>query len=375
MAAQSRRFAVLEVNGICQNLINLIEFTVDNNPACGLRKLTRVTAMNILHKMTIAAVNWRLAHNPYGDYEETIIETLFGPRPKGPSADDKALYRQISLNPLWCGITGDVERQVSIHIELDTYKDWKVVRVGSLIGLAEGQDYRITEYYRLNPEQRENDTAVITLDASNPVNYLLGQFTKEFGPRLQELANQNFNFVQPVILAQAPRYHQDIHKQIEMQNIQAHNQSMIVNNSNVARDALIDVYNNTSGYVAALFIDTLVSMYPMVELAYNAPRFNGTALHHLGVWNMDKFRTNYLQRVISAFGLSYFTSYLKKDKKYVLEYSAHNILAIYEKPAETATACADFDLLQSFINGDRLVPEEQKRAQALYEEYSRRGEI
>lgn len=375
MSAKSRRFAVLEVNGIAQNLINLIQFTVDNNPPCGLRKLDKLSAMEVIYKMAISAVNWRLAHNPYGDYEEGIIETLFGPRPKGPSAEDKALYRQISLNPLWCGITGDIERQVSEHIEVDTYKDWKVIRVGSLIGLAEGQDYRITEYYRLHPDQTENDTAVITLDASNPVNYLLGQFTKEFGPRLQQLASTDFYIGDHIALNNDMIFHQDLHTQMKLQNIRSHNRSMIVNNPADAKRALMEVYNNTSGYIAAMFIDALINMYPMVELAYNAPRFNTCALSKLGVWNMDRFRTDYLQRVISAFGLSYFTTYLKKDKKYVLEYSSNNILAIYEKAVEKPSEHNEVELVQSFINGDRLSPEDTRRAQELYEEYSRRGVI
>lgn len=372
MTAQSRRFAVMEINGIAQNLINLMDFVVDNNPPCGLKKLSRLTAMAMLHKMTVAAVNWRCAHNPYGDYETSLMEHLFGAQATY-TAEQYAVYRALSNDPLWCGITQDIERQVSEHIEVDTYKDWRVIKVGTLIGLAEGQDYRITEYYRLHPDQKEDEEAVITLDASNPVNYLLGQFKHEFGTKLEKLIHDDFSMLSTYHSSNQLICHQDIFTQERMRSIQSHNRSMITSNPMVAHQALMDIYNDTTGYVASMFVDTLVSMYPMVELAYNAPRFNTTGLLHLGIWNMDKFRSEYLQKVISAFGLSYFSAYLKKDKKYVLEYSRNNVLAIYEKPPEKPSDKEQTELLRSFMAGDRLPHEQQRLAQALYEEASRSG--
>lgn len=373
MSTHNRRFAVLEINGIVQNLMNLMDFVVDNNPTAGLQKQSRIKAIDLIHKLTVTAVNWRLAHNPYGDYDDAIIELLFG---KAKITDERRqIYRQLSDNPMWCGITNDIERQVSHHIEINTYKDWKVIRVGTLIGLAEGQDYRISEYYRLNPEQRENDQAIITLDASNPVNYLLGQFNKEFGPRLHGMLTGQIAPIQQPQLATRIIEHKDFATQVRLQGIQRHNQSMIQNNADENYKTLVSIYENTSGYIAAMFVDCLIHMYPQVELAYNAPTFNSGGLYQLGVWNLDKFRTEYLQRVISAFGLSYFTAYLKKNKRYTLEYSSNNVLAIYEKVDDKPSAIADMELLQSFIAGDRLTPEETRHAQELYEDASRRGLI
>lgn len=376
MAAQSRRFAVLEVNGIAQNLVNLMEFVVDNNPPCGLKKLSRMGAIDLIHKMTITAVNWRLAHNPYGDYEEAIMAAIFGARSKKYSAEEKNIYNVLSNDPLWCGITNDVERQVSEHIEPDTWIEWKVIKVGNLIGLAEGQDYRISEYYRLHPEQREDDQAVITLDASNPVNYLLAQFNKEFGQKLQNLLQSDTQLLTTIRpQRQTPITHVDPFTQQRLNTIQRQNREMVKFNPEDLRQQLIDIYNNTDRYIAGMFVDTLTNMYPMVELAYNAPRFNASILHHLGVWNMDRFRADYLQKVISAFGLSYFTAYLKKDKKYVLEYSSNNILAIYEKPTAPQSDREDHELLRSFMAGDRLPEDQARKAQALYEELARTGEV
>lgn len=376
MSTETKRFVVLEVNGIAQNLINLMEFVVDNNPTAGFKKLNKLAAINLLHKMAVMSVNWRLAHNPYGDYEAAIMEGVLGPRPSDYTTEEKQAYKELSTDPLWYGITDSIEAQISKHIEVDTYKDWKVVRVGTLIGMAEGQDYRITEYYRLNPEQREDDTAVISVDMTNPVNYLLGQFKQTFGSKMEQLLAAGPDYSQIIDYRSSNLgFNATLEQHHRHNEIRRHNSSMLVSNPADGYNSFLTVYTNPDAYIAAMLVDTLANMYPMVELAFSAPQFNTQVINMLGMWNVDQFRTEYVQRVISAFGLRYFSSYLKRDKRYVLEYSSNNVLSIYEKQKESPTEQEDRELVQSLIDGDRLNPEDARRAQSLYEEMSRRGII
>lgn len=377
MARDTRRFAVLEIYGIVQQLVILMEFVVDNNHGTGLKKLTKTTAIDLIHKMAIEAVNWRLAHNPYGSYEKAIMQSLFGEREKDYSKKEKQIYNALSSDPQWLTIVNEIERQISEHIEVDTYKDWKVVKTGGLIGLAEGQDFRITEYYRLHPDQKDNEEAVITLKASNPINYLLGQFNKQFGERLIFLMNQQpFHFQQQYRHEIQPIQHENKLTEMRLQALQRHSQEMVKSDPEAIQSHLRWVYENTEQYVTSMFLDTLVTMYPMIERDPMVPMFNPLGLAQLGVWNVEKFREEYLQRMVSAFGFSYFTTYLKKDKKYKLEfYQGSNVLAVYEAPIKDVTEAEMHELVRSYIAGDRLPVHEARKAQELYEEMARQGVI
>lgn len=377
MARETRRFAVLETNGIVQQLVMLMEFVVDNNHGTGLKKLTKTAATDLIHKMAIEAVNWRMAHNPYGDYEKPIMQSLFGTRDKDYTKKEKAIYKALTDDPQWVSISGEIERQISAHIEIDTYKDWKVIKSGYLIGLAEGQDFRITEYYRLHPEQKEDEEAVITLNASNPINYLLGQFKDAFGEKLIQLMNQQpAYFEQQFKMNEEPIRHENMLTEMRLNALQRQNRAMVKSDPESIQRHLRWIYDHTQQYVTSMFLDTLVTMYPMIELDVHAPRFNALGMQQLGVWNMERFRVDVLQRMVSAFGFSYFTTYLKRDKKYKLEfYPGTNVLAVFEQAIKNKTEVEMHELVRSFINGDRLPPEDARRAQEMYEEYSRQGVI
>lgn len=377
MARDTRHFVVLETSGPAQQLQMLMEFVVDNNPGTGLKKLTKVATVDLIHKIVIQAVNWRMSHNPYGCYEKAILESLFGERDKDYTKKEKQIYQALSNDPQWTGIVAILEKQISEHIGIDTYQDWRVIKVGGLVGLAEGEDYRVTEYYRLCPEKKENEEAVLTLNASNPINYLLGQFKHMFGEKLTYLVNQqpsffaNQNPMNHVLVS-----HKDIFTQERMRSIQRHGWEMVKSDPEAVSMHLRWIYNNTEEYITAMFLDTLVTMYPMIELDIATPRFNSMGMAQLGVWNMEKFREEFLQRVISAFGFSYFSTYLKKDKTYKLEfYNRTNILSVFEKPEYEQSKIDMNELLRSFIAGDRLPVDQARKAQDMYEEMARRGEI
>lgn len=377
MARETRRFAVLETNGIVQQLVMLMEFVVDNNHGTGLKKLTKTTATDLIHKMAIEAVNWRMAHNPYGDYEKPIMQSLFGVRDKEYTKKEKAIYNALINDPQWVSISGEIERQISGHIEVDTYKDWKVIKSGYLIGLAEGQDFRITEYYRLHPEQKEDEEAVITLNAGNPINYLLGQFKSAFGDKLIQLMNQQpAYFEQQFKMNEDPIRHENLLTEMRLNALQRQNRAMVKGDPESIQRHLRWVYDNTRQYVTSMFLDTLVTMYPMIELDSMAPRFNSMGMQQLGIWNMERFREDVLQRMVSAFGFSYFTTYLKRDKKYKLEwYNSSDVIAIYEEKIKDPSQAELNELVQSYIRGDRLPPHEARKAQEVYEELSRQGVI
>lgn len=377
MSRDTRHFVVLETSGPVQQLQMLMEFVVDNNPGTGLQKLNKVSTLDLIHKIVIQAVNWRMAHNPYGCYEKAILGCLFGERDKDYTKKEKQIYQVLSNDPQWTSVTQFLEQQINTNITVDTYKDWRVIKVGNLLGLAEGEDYRVAEYYRLHPEQKENEEAVITLNASNPINYLLGQFNHQFGQKLTHLVNQHPSFfLEQNRVNQTLVTHKDIFTQERMRTIQRHGWEMVKNDPEAVSMHLQWIYNNTEQYITGMFLDTLVTMYPMIELDRLAPRFNPMGMAQLGVWNMEKFREEYLQRVISAFGFSYFSTYLKKDKVYKLEfYNNTNILSVFEKPIVAKSVQEDLELVRSFIAGDRLPTEQARRAQELYEEMARRGEI
>lgn len=374
---EGKKFIVLETYDIINQLVMLMEFVVDNNPGTGLKKLTKTGAMDLLHKMTIQAVNWRLAHNPYGNYENQVMASLFGERDKAYTKKEKAVHDALTNDPQWTTIIGRLESQIDYFIEVNTYKDWRVVKVGNVIGMAEGEDYRITEYHKLNPDQRENEEAVVTLDASNPLNYLLGQFNHTFGKKLTDLLNQQPHyFAQQYQLNQTLITHENKLTEMRLQAIQRHGWEMVKTDPEAIQRHLRWVFDNTHTYVTSMFLDALATMYPQIELEPMAPRFNSMGMAQLGVWNMEKFKEDFIQRIVAVFGFSYLSTYLKKDKRYTLEYyPSSNVVAIYEKQMQDSTLAEKHELVQSYIRGDRLPPHEAKQAQELYEEMNRAGAI
>lgn len=377
MSRDTRNFVVLDVSGTVTQLQLLMEFVVDNNVGTGLKRLNKTATFELVHKIVIQGVNWRMAHNPYGCYEKAILECLFGERDKEYSKKEKQLYTALTNDPQWLAIVDYIEKQISEHIKVDTYKDWRVIKVGNLLGLAEGEDYRITEYYRLCPEQKENEEAVITLNASNPLNYLLAQFNHIFGLRLEQLANERF-FNSELVFSKNEQLinHKDLFTQERLRTMQRHSRDKLVSDPVAVQQHLSWINDNRLEYVISMFFDVLKTIYPMIELDINVPRFNSAGLAYLSLWNSERYREEYVQRVISAFGFSYFSTYLKKNKKYKLEFYPQTcIFAVYEVTSNTPGEVDDMECLQSYINGDRLPPEQARRAQELYEEMARRGEI
>ncbi len=332
----SKRFIVLEAQDQANNLVDFIEWLALSRPDLGLKAITRRDASNIVYFLVRDIVDVQLAHrvnNP--ENMEYVSSILFGiPKNKVLPCKEKEL-KIVTTENMWFSIIGTLERQVGHNIKQGDWTDWNVVKVGSLVGLAEGEDHRITEYHREAKALDVDDEAVLTLNCKNPINYLYNEFSKRYG--------SNFLSLKQMLMDPEVRF------------------------DSYYRKLLNQFVNDPTEYIVGLFLDTLVLMHPQIEISKNAFKRNQFIERALGIYDMNSFQSKVIQKLIMAFGMNWFNHEIKKDENYFVEYypSTH-IMAIFQKQFGSITEKYEAELLNALIRGDYLPPNEREIAERLY---------
>lgn len=333
----SKRFVVLEVQDQAAVIKQLVEYMALSAPQLGLKTITHREATNILYFIVRDELDALLAHK-LGDVAnaEMLMAILWGiPRNKLTKAHAD-MFRELKQHSLFQGALYEINLQIKRYIEADSWTDWNVVKVGSLIALHEGEDHRITEYHKEAKALNVDDEAVVTVNCCNPINYLYNQFKVRYG------AN--------------------------MQNLMAHIQNPMVEMDPFWRRIISDFFADPSEFISSIFVDTMIKVNPQIELATTAaPRLNHIILKMLNIHDLEKFQTDVVSKLIIAFGLGWLGSSIKKDESYTLEYyRGTNILAIFKKQFTSLTEKYEEDLLRAFIRNDFLPEKERVIAERLY---------
>ena len=333
----SKRFVMLEINPQIDVLYAYLEHFVKCNPQLDLPKATRNAAVQLVFLTVKECLSSRSAFETEVDHAAYKAGVIYNTPPGTLTAEQLEVYNQFAQDVIWEGVNIEIDAQLEQHIDRRTYTEWKPVCVGGLIGLAEGDDHRVKEYYRLTDQNNGDSNAEIALNCTSLISYLHGEFIRTFGNVLRD----------PNTLPKA----------IELMGKHATKRKI---------QSVVDFLNNPNRAMAAIFLDTLVSMYPMIQLDAMSPQVNDDLFALVGITNLEDFKQNYVRKVIAAFGLSYFSTYVKRDKRYSLEYSSSNILALYETKITNRTEKEMVDLVASFLRNDYLPPEERAIAERWY---------
>lgn len=336
----SKRFIVLEAQDQANNILDFVEWLSLSRPDLGLKALTRREASNIVYFLVRDIVDVLLAHKIYNpENSEYIASILFGIPKNKLTQPQTALYEAVTAEHMWVSIIATLRNQVSHTIKQGDWTDWNVVKAGSLVGLAEGEDHRITEFHKEAKALAVDEEAVLTLNCKNPINYLYNEFSKRYGSNFHNLRHM---LVDPDVKLDG--YYRKI---------------------------LEGFVADPTEYIVGLFIDTLILMHPQIELSKNAPSRNNFIERALGIYDMSSFQSKVVQKLIMAFGMNWFNYEIKKDENYFVEYYLNtHIMAIFQKPFSTITEKYEAELLNALIRGDYLPPHEREIAERLYLESS-----
>lgn len=338
--SNSKRFIVLEAQDQANNLVDFIEWLALTQPDLGLKAIHRRDAANIVYLLVRDLVDVQLAHKIHNpENTEMIVSILFGTPKNKLTKEQMARYTRVTNENMWVSINATLQKQVAHTVKHGDWVDWTVIKVGSLIGLAEGEDHRITEYHREADALTVDDEAVLTLNCKNPVNYLYNEFSKRYGS----------NFAQLRMMLADPEVKLD----------------------DFYRRLLNQFVNDPIEYIVGLFLDTLVLMHPQIELSGNAYKRNLFIERALGIYDMSSFQSSVIQKLIMAFGMNWFSHDIKKDENYFVEYYlGTHVMAIFQKQFSTITEKYEAELLNALVRGDYLPPEERAIAERLYLESS-----
>lgn len=336
----SKRFVVLETQDQATTLVDLIEWLTLTHPEYGLKAINRREAANIIYLLVRDIVDELLFHKNFNpDNTSMISSILFGTALGETNAEQSAILTKVTQEAMWNTIVFNVRKQIEFTIKKGTWTDWNVVKAGNLICMSEGEDHRITEFNREAKALDSDDEAVLTLNCTNPINYLYAQFSKRYGPNfvsLKQMLNDPNNNLDP--------FYQRV---------------------------LTAFVNNPTEYIIGLFLDTLVYMHPQIELSKNTVNRSLFIERALGIHDMSSFQTNVVQKLIMAFGMNWFNHEIKKDENYFVEYyPTTHVLAVFKKPFTSITEKYEAELLNAFTRGDFLPPTERAVAERLFIESS-----
>lgn len=334
----SKRFVVLETFAQIDILRTHLEHFIKTKPNVALVSATKEVAYQLVFLTVKELLVCRSAFKTEEDFDSQFTAVIFGKRPEEVNAEEIDVYKEFSKNPVWSGVIQELDQQLGEHVEWPTYTDWKLVDVCGLIGIAEGNDHRIDEYYRLTDQNNGEEHAVLALNCNSIISYLTNEFIKTFGVALQDQKVYNRAMI---TLGPTPTQH-------AVQRINSY-------------------FADPSQLMASMFVETLLSMYPMLTPDKTVHQVNDDLFRIIGIKHVDEFKQNYVRKVIMAFCITFFTGKIERHKHYNLEYSPNNVLAIYENKGKV-TDREYKDLLNSLLNGDYLPPEQRAIAERLYQE-------
>lgn len=332
----SKRFIVLEAQTQADQLMDYVEYLTLSQPQLGLKAISRRESANVIYFLIRDMVDERLAHK-LGDEGnmEHIAAILFNIPKNKVTKELQARLDHVVNSQIWHSMRINLSKQIGKHIEQGSWTDWTVVKSASLIGLAEGEDHRITEFHKETKALSVDDEAVLTLNCSNPINYLYNEFNRRYGQNVSDL--------------RAMLHHPE------------------TNMDDFYRKILIKFLGDPTEFIVGIFLDTLVLLHPQIEIGKHAYSRNPFIERALGIYDMESFQSNVVSKLIGAFGLNWFNHEVKKDQNYYVEYYlGTHVMAIYNKEFTTLTEKYEAELLNAFTRGDFLPYEERVIAERLY---------
>lgn len=338
--AGSKRFIVLEILDHVDVLKECVEFLALTSPDTGLKVINHREASSILYFLACDTVDAELAHKLYNpENVENILSILYGVPRNALVKGHHDAYQVIRTHSLWQGVEFNLHKQIGEYIEHDSWTDWKVVKSAGLVGLVEGEDHRIVEFHK--PEKaldvENEDEAAVTINCSNPINYLYNQFMIRYGYNLK-VAQDHLNRPDVVM-------------------------------DQFYRKMISDFLADPTEQIAAMFCEGMSRVNPQIEVSINAPKINRALFKILNIYDDETFYREIVSKLIMAFGMGHLGYAVKKDESYTLEfYTGTNIMAVYRKRFSTITEKYEEELLHAFNRGDFLPYEERKIAERLYTE-------
>lgn len=332
-----KRFIVLEVQDQADAIKQCIEWIALSQPSLGLRDLKLRDATNILYFIARDLVDFQLSFkNPNPENAENIISILFGTPRNKISRVQHDMLKTLSTHSLWEGAVYTLRKQIEQYVELNTWVDWNVVKVGTLISLTEGEDHRVTEYHKESKALNEEDEALVTVNCKNPINFLYNRFKQRYS--------------------------------VNMHRLLAHCQDPDVQMDNYYRKVASDFFSDPTLFICGLFCDTMIRINPQIELGEpNAPKLNQVIIKLLDIHDMERFQSEEVSKLIMAFGLGWLGFDIKRDESYTLEYyTSTHVMAIFRKSYTTLTEKYEEELLRAFIRNDFLPEKDRLIAEKLY---------
>lgn len=332
----SKRFIVLEIQDHADVLKECVEYLALSQSDIGLKTISYRDATNILYFVTRDRLDGRLAHkNGNPENVEMIISILWGVPKNKITRWHRESYEVIRGHSLWSGAEWAIDNQLESYIDRGSWTDWTVVKSGTLIALAEGEDHRITEFHKEEKALSTDDEAVVTVNCKNPINYLYNQFKIRYGSNMIAL----------------------------MQHVRDPNVRM----DDFYRKVIANFFEDPTPFVISLFVDGMTRVNPQIELGEPAPRINQIVLKMLNIHDLERFHTEVVSKLIIAFGLGWLSHQIRKDESYSLEYyTTTHVMAIYKKRFTSLTEKYEEDLLHALNRGDYLPENERVIAERLY---------
>lgn len=333
--SDSKRLIVLESQDQVNQLKDVIEYIALSKPELELRVLNRQESSTVIYYLVKELVDGKLAFKEGDETNSNAITAiLFGvPVNKITSKHIKA-YQLLVDEPSWFSVSYALDAQIKNVIKPSDWTEWQVVKVGSLIALAEGQDYRITEFHKESAALSDDDEAIVTLNCLNPINYIYHQFVKQYAGNIEHLKRALAN---------------------------PHNEI-----STLCRNTFIQFLNDPADYISGLFLDTLVEMQPQMELACTTLGHKTFIDTSLNIFDITAFKSNVVSKVITAFVMGSCKHRLKNDESYVVEYYPNtHVIAVFKKQFSMISEQYEADLLNAFRRGDFLPEHERVIAERI----------
>lgn len=335
-----KRFIVLEVQAQAETIKQYIDYMALTYPETKVNPISLRQAETIVYYLVRDIADGRMAHKLSNPENVDLIQCiLFGCSRGQLRQVHNEAYKAVTEHSLWHGVTHALESQLGRHIKRDTWTDWVVILNTNLVALVEGEDHRITEYHKVEKAidmlAEVGEEAVLTVNCSNPINYLHNQFNARYGNNITTLQD----------MVQNPLVEMDMY----------------------FRKMASGFFQDAQTLIAGIFCEGLVRVNPQIELSPSCPTTTPGILKLLGIYDIESFYTNVVSKLIIAFGMGRLGHAIKRDQSYTLEfYKDTGVIAIFDKKFNTLTERNEEELLHALIRGDYLPYDERIIAEKLY---------
>jgi hypothetical protein len=292
-----KRFIVLEARQHVSVALDYFIFLKENNPNASFAFPTKAMGMRYVKVLAEELLAAR-SLIPTNGYDWTLAKAaiLFNCEQEQVQPHQIDIAEIVDREPSIDGIVHELSGQIYRHIEEKTWTEWKIISMAGILAMAEGKDYRVSEWEQANEYVDENERPYISLNCSNPIEYIHEKFETHYGMEF------------------------------------------------------------TAGFITALVAEVFVELYPQLRFSKHTPMVDSKLLARMGIFHYDTFKSNVVSKVLHAFGLTYFSTYIKRNKSY--EADLINGLLTIREVNRSASEREILELVESYERGDRLLPGE-----------------